>query len=185
MAKGFHQSPGIDFFETFSPIPKASTIWVVLSIAVSKGWMLRQLDFNNAFLNGSLDEEVYMYQPPSYEDPSFPTNICKLNKAIYGLKQAPRAWTSTLKSALLSWGFQNSRSDTSLYIYNSGTDVIFLLVYVDDVIVPGGNTSLVNQLVMTLDSKFVKGPWCVTLFLGHSGSSSVVWYTFESRKVCL
>lgn len=117
VAKGFHQHPGVDFFETFSPVVKASTIRVVLSLAVSKGWSLRQLDFNNAFLNGTLDEDVYMQQPPGYIDQSRPTHICKLQKAIYGLKQAPRAWNTTLKSVLPSWGFINSRSDSSLFIF--------------------------------------------------------------------
>lgn len=86
VAKGFHQSPEVDFFETFSPVVKASTIRVVLSLAVSRGWALRQLDFNNAFLNGTLDEDVYMHQSLGYEDPAYPNHICKLNKAIYGLK---------------------------------------------------------------------------------------------------
>lgn len=97
VAKGFHQSQGVDFFETFNPVVKDSTIRVVLSIAITKGWKLRQLDFTNAFLNGKLDEVVYMTQPPGYVDQRFPGYVCKLNKAIYGLKQAPRAWNNTLK----------------------------------------------------------------------------------------
>lgn len=85
-AKGFHQYPGVGFFETFNPVVKASTIRVVISIAVSKGRSLRQLDFNNAFLNGILDEDVYMKQSPGYTDPCHPTYACQLKKAIYGLK---------------------------------------------------------------------------------------------------
>lgn len=96
VAKGFHQHPGVDFFETFSPVAKTSTIRVILSVTVSQGWMLRQLDFKNAFLNGTLIEEVYMSQPPGYVDVDRPTYVCKLNKVIYGLKQAPRAWNTTL-----------------------------------------------------------------------------------------
>lgn len=116
VVKGFHHCPSIDFFETFSPVAKATTIRIILSHAVSKKWPLRQLDFNNAFLNGHLDEEVYMSQPPRYVNSQFPNYVCRLNKAIYGLKQAPRAWNNTLKTVLLGWGFVVSKSDSSLFI---------------------------------------------------------------------
>ena len=75
---------------------KPTTVRLVLSLAVSKGWPLRQFDINNAFLQGTLTEDVYTIQPPGYVDPKFPTHICKLNKALYGLKQAPRAWYKEL-----------------------------------------------------------------------------------------
>lgn len=102
MAKGFHQNPGVEFFETFSIVVKGSTIRVILGLAVSNCWALRQLDFNNAFLNGNLMEEVYMSQPPDFANSEYPDYVCKLRKAIYGLKQAPRAWNDTLKNTLLS-----------------------------------------------------------------------------------
>lgn len=144
VAKGFHQTPGIDFFETFSPVVKASTIRVVLTLAVSNGWALRQLDFNNAFLNDTLDENVYMQQSPDYVDPDRPSYVCKLKKAIYGLKQAPRAWNNTLKTALIGWSFKNSKSDTSLFVYRQGNLIALLLVYVDDVILTGNNASFIG-----------------------------------------
>lgn len=167
VAKGFHQSPGIDFFETFSPVVKATTIRVVLSLAVSRNWVIRQLDFNNAFLNGVLTEEVYMSQPPDFVNTQFPTHICKLQKAIYGLKQAPRAWNHTLKNALLQRGFKNSSADTSLYIYNHGCSTILLLVYVDDVILTGNDSKLLTQLISDLDSQFaLKDLGNLSYFLG-------------------
>lgn len=91
VAKGFHQQVGFDYSETFSPVVKHITIRVVLTIAVTKGWPIRQLDINNAFLNGDLSEEIYMLQPPGFVNSQAPTKVCRLNKALYGLKQAPRA----------------------------------------------------------------------------------------------
>ena len=83
-AKGYKQQYGIDYEDTFNPVVKAATIYIVLSIAVSRGWSLRQLDVQNAFLHGFLEEEVYMHQPPGYEDPARPNYVCKFDKALYG-----------------------------------------------------------------------------------------------------
>ena len=120
VARGFKQRYGIDYEDTFSPNVKAATICLVLSIAVFRGWQLRQLDVKNAFLHGVLEEEVYMRQPPRYEDGSHMGHICKLDKALYGLKQAPRAWYSRLSSKLNSLGFTASKGDTSLFFDNKG-----------------------------------------------------------------
>ncbi|KAA0026101.1 putative mitochondrial protein [Cucumis melo var. makuwa] len=167
VAKGFHQHPGVDFFETFSPVIKASTIRVVLSIAVTNGWPLRQLDFNNAFLNGHLEENVYMMQPPGYVHPSYPKYVCKLNKAIYGLKQAPCAWNATLSKELLKWSFINSRSDSSLFIFRRNNSVVLLLVYVDDIIVTSNDSVLISTLIKSLDKQFaLKDLGRLTYFLG-------------------
>ena len=125
VAKGFKQRYGIDYEDTFSPVVKIATIRLVLSIAVTKGWCLRQLDVQNAFLYGVLEEEVYMRQTPGFESQSSPDFVCKLDKAIYGLKQAPRAWYSRLSSKLIDLGFRSSKSDTSLFIYSKGDVTIF------------------------------------------------------------
>jgi histone deacetylase 1/2 len=98
VTKGFKQWYGIDYEDTFSPIVKITTVRLVLSIAVSRGWTLRQLDVHNAFLHGILEKEVYMKQPPDFEKGD--GLICKLDKTLYGLKQAPRAWYSKRSTKL-------------------------------------------------------------------------------------
>jgi histone deacetylase 1/2 len=152
VAKGFKQQYGIDYEETFSPVVKSATIRVVLSLAVSRGWNLRQLDVKNAFLHGVLEEEVYMRQPPGYE--SRLGYVCKLDKALYGLKQAPRAWYFCLSSKLQSIGFSASKADTSLFFYNKGGVTIFMLIYVDDIVVASSSQKAVDALLHDLGLDF-------------------------------
>lgn len=132
VVKGFHQQPGIDFEETFSPVVKSTTIRAVLSLVVSQGWSLRQLDVQNAFLHGHLNETIYMSQPPRFVDPAHPHHLCRLKRYIYGLKQAPRAWFHRLSSALVNHGFTGFKTDSSLFIYSRSSIVLYVLVYVDD-----------------------------------------------------
>ncbi|KAH9646728.1 retrovirus-related pol polyprotein from transposon RE1 [Citrus sinensis] len=154
VAKGFHQTPGVDFFETYSPVVKPCTIRVILSLAVMNHWPIRQLDVNNAFLNGILSEEVFMSQPEGFLHPQFPTHVCKLKKALYGLKQAPRAWYEKLKSSMLQWGFHTSRSDTSLFIQHTEGELVVVIIYVDDILVTGSHTRFVERIVHQLGTEY-------------------------------
>ncbi|BBN67607.1 transposable element gene [Prunus dulcis] len=132
VAQGFIQQPGLDFGESFSPVVRHTTVRLILSLAAMNHWSLRQLDVKNAFLHGDLEEEVFMHQPQGYEDPAYPEYVCKLKKSLYGLKQAPRAWNAKFTGYLPALGFKLSHSDPSLFVKHEGSDVIVLLLYVDD-----------------------------------------------------
>ena len=98
VAQGFCQKEGIDFEETFAPVARLEAIRIFLAFAVSKGFKVFQMDVKSAFLNGFIEEEVYVKQPPGFENPKFPNRVFKLQKAFYGLKLAPRAWYDRLKT---------------------------------------------------------------------------------------
>lgn len=154
VAKGNHQRPGIDYHETFSLVIKMPTIRLLLGQAAKYDWPLKQLDINNAFLQGHLDDDVYMVQPAGFVDKDKPTHVCKLRKSLYGLKQAPRAWFTELKTFLLSLGFQNSVADASLFFLHDRGFVIFIRIYVDDIIVTGNSLANVRRVIDTMSKRF-------------------------------
>ena len=146
---------------------KSVTIRTVLSIAVNNKWPLRQLDVNNAFLHDQLQENVFMVQPPGFIDSTLPSHICRLKKSLYGLKQAPRAWYQELHTSLLQLGFQQSKSDSSLFIYTCDGVTIFLLVYVDDLLITGSDSASISQIIKHLSTRFsLKDLGSLHYFLG-------------------
>lgn len=167
VAKGFHQRQGQDFTETFSHVIKATTIRSVLNVAVNKSWPIRQLDANNAFLQGTLHDEVYVAQPQGFVDQDKPHYVCKLKKALYGLRQAPRAWYQELSKHLLGLGFTNSTADTSLFTLRVGNDCAYVLMYVDDMLITGSSTKIIQTCVSSLASRFsIKDLGELRYFLG-------------------
>ncbi|GJW83223.1 ribonuclease H-like domain-containing protein [Tanacetum coccineum] len=154
VANGSNQQHGVDFDETFSPVVKPATIRTVLSLAVSRQWPIHQLDVKNAFLNGDLSETVYMHQPPGFVDSRYPNHVCLLQRSLYGLKQAPRAWFQRFAGYATRAGFSPSRCDSSLFIYTQGSQVAYLLIYVDDIILTASSPVLLQQIVDSLHKEF-------------------------------
>ena len=122
VAQGFCQKEGIDYEETFAPVARLEAIRILLAFSASKGFKLYQMDVKSAFLNGYTEEEVYVKQPPGFENPKFPNRVYKLQKALYGLKQAPRALYDRLKKFLLDQGFQMGSVDKTLFLLRHGKD---------------------------------------------------------------
>jgi hypothetical protein len=153
--RGFTQRPRVDYDETFSPVVKFATVNAVLSLAISRDWVIHQLDVKNAFLHGTLTETVYCSQPIGFVDAARPDLICRLNQSLYGLKQAPWAWYSRFASYLASIGFIEAKSDTSLFIYRHGDDTVYLLLYVDDIVLMASTADLLHRTIVALQREFV------------------------------
>ncbi|WVZ89217.1 hypothetical protein U9M48_035646 [Paspalum notatum var. saurae] len=134
VAQGFCQKEGIDYEETFAPVARLEDIRILLAFAVSKGFKLQQMDVKSAFLNGFIEEEVYVRQPLGFESARFSDRVYKLRKALYGLKQAPGAWYARLKSFLLKSGFLMGSVDKTLFLLNRGGDTLIVQIYIDDII---------------------------------------------------
>jgi hypothetical protein len=135
VAQGFSQQPDIDYNETFSPVARIDTVRMVLAIAAQNRWIMHQMDVKSAFLNGYLEEEVYVRQPPGYEIDKYRDKVYKLRKALYGLKQASRVWYSRIDEYLISVGLNRSPSEPTLYTkVNQKGKILIVCLYVDDLI---------------------------------------------------
>ncbi|PKU67803.1 Retrovirus-related Pol polyprotein from transposon TNT 1-94 [Dendrobium catenatum] len=167
VAQGCNQQYGLDYDDTFSPVAKLPTIRIFLKVAVTLQWTILQLDVSNAFLHGKLTETVFMKQPSGFIDPLYPDHVCLLQKAIYGLKQSPRKWFETFSSYLLEYGFLHSSADPSLLFYHKNNISLFILVYVDDILLTGNHADTIQHLLSSLSTTFhMKNLGKISHFLG-------------------
>ncbi|KAJ9566253.1 LOW QUALITY PROTEIN: hypothetical protein OSB04_002219 [Centaurea solstitialis] len=142
-------------------------------ISISRNWPIHQLDVKNSFLHGDLTETIYMHQPPGYIDSAFPDHVCRLRKALYGLKQAPCAWYHQFAVYLSFLGFLRSKTGTSLFMYHRGSDTIYLLLYVDDIILTASSPTLISMVICQLSSEFpMSDLGSLSFFLGIAASRS-------------
>jgi hypothetical protein len=154
VAKGYAQTYGIDYKETYSPVAKMTTVRVIIAMATTKGWSLHQMDVNNVFLHGDLQKEVYMEQPPCYVDQTHPNLVCRLKKALYGLKQAPRVWSNKIGQYIVTSGFQTSNANFSLYVKKTDHGIIIIVIYVNDLIITRDSDANIFDLKKVLKQKF-------------------------------
>lgn len=155
MAKGFTQKEGVDFNEIFSPVVKHTSIRIILALDAIHDLELEQMDVRTGFLHGHLEEKIYMAQPEGYEVKGKEQCVCLLKKSLYGLKQSPRQWYKQFVSFVISKGFQRSFYDSRVY-YNK-TDsgcFIYLLLYVDDMLIACKDKKVIRSLKCLLSSEF-------------------------------
>ncbi|KAK1608125.1 hypothetical protein QYE76_031798 [Lolium multiflorum] len=154
VAQGYSQVEGVDFGETFAPVARLESIRILLAFAAHHGFKLQQMDVKSAFLNGPLHEEVYVKQPPGFEDPHFPNHVFKLKKALYGLKQAPRAWYEHLKELLEDRGFEVGKIDPTLFTKKVNGELFICQLYVDDIIFGSTNTKFNDEFAKLMTNRF-------------------------------
>ncbi|WJZ94687.1 hypothetical protein VitviT2T_013525 [Vitis vinifera] len=174
VVKGYTQTYGIDYTETFAPIAKINTVRVLLSLAANLDWPLQQFDVKNAFLHGELSEEVYMDLPPRcMVSEKQCQKVCKLKKSLYGLKQSSRAWFGRFTKSMRAFGYRQSNSDHTLFLKKQHGKITALIVYVDDMVVTGNDPEERKALQNYLSREFkMKDLGHLKYFLGIEVSRS-------------
>ncbi|GJW50418.1 ribonuclease H-like domain-containing protein [Tanacetum coccineum] len=167
VAQGHTQEEGIDYDEVFAPVARIEAIRIFLAYASYMGFTVYQMDVKSAFLYGQIEEEVYVCQPPGFEDPDHPDKVYKVVKALYGLHQAPRAWYDTLATYLLSNGFQRGQIDQTLFIKSQQGHILLVQIYVDDIIFGSTKKELCEEFEKLMKDKFqMSSMGELTFFLG-------------------
>ncbi|GJU86019.1 retrotransposon protein, putative, ty1-copia subclass [Tanacetum coccineum] len=154
VAKGCTQTYGVDYEETFSPVADIRSIRILIAIATFYDYEIWQMDIKTAFLNGFLEEEIYMEQPEGFIDPNHPRKVCKLQRSIYGLKQASRSWNKRFDEEIKKFGFHQNLDEPCVYQKASGSNIIFLILYVDDIILMGNHIPSLQEVKTYLDKCF-------------------------------
>ncbi|KAL4354134.1 hypothetical protein GQ457_06G003750 [Hibiscus cannabinus] len=154
VAKGFTQREGIDYTETFSPVSKKDSLGIVLALVAQFDLELQQMDVKTAFLNGDLEEEVYMKQPEGFSSSDGENLVCKLKKSIYGLKQASRQWYLKFHEVISSFGFVENIMDQCIYQKVSGSKICFLILYVDGILLATNDRGMLHEVKQFLSKNF-------------------------------
>nr|GEY08709.1 retrotransposon protein, putative, Ty1-copia subclass [Tanacetum cinerariifolium] len=154
VAKGYTQTPGIDYEETFFPVADIRAIRILIAIAAYYDYEIWQMDVKTAFLNGYLNDEVYMEQPEGFVNPKYPNRVCKLKRSIYGLKQASRPRNKRFDDEIKKFGFIQNRDEPCVYQKASGSNITFLILYVDDILIMGNSIPMLQSVKTYLGKCF-------------------------------
>ncbi|GKA66908.1 ribonuclease H-like domain-containing protein [Tanacetum coccineum] len=186
VANGNSQQLGVDFDETFRLVVKPATIRTVLSLVVSRQWPIHQLDVKNAFFNGDLSETAYMHQPPGFVDSRYPHHVFLLQRSLYGLKQAPRTWFQCFAGYATRAGFYHSRCDSFLFVYRQCSQVAYLLIYVDGIILTASSPVLLQQIIDSLHNEYDMADLrALNYFLGISATRTSTCLFLSQKKYAL
>ncbi|GJV70143.1 putative RNA-directed DNA polymerase [Tanacetum coccineum] len=167
VAQGYKQEEGVDYDEVFAPVARIEAIRLFLAFASFMGFTVYQMDVKSAFLYGNITEEVYVKQPPGFEDPAHPNKVYRVVKALYGLHQAPRAWYERLSTFLLKHGYRRGAIDKTLFIKKDRRDIMLVQVYVDDIIFGSTKPSMVKDFEELMQKEFkMSSMGELTFFLG-------------------
>ncbi|GKC96320.1 retrotransposon protein, putative, ty1-copia subclass [Tanacetum coccineum] len=154
VAKGFTQTYEVDYKETFSPVADIRAIRILIVIVAFYDYEIWQMDVKTAVLNGHLSEEVYMVQLEGFVNPKYLNQVCKLKHSIYGLKQASRQWNKRFDDEIKKFGFTQNRDEPCVYQKASGSNVTFLILYVDDILIMGNNIPMLKDVKTYLGRYF-------------------------------
>jgi hypothetical protein len=196
--KGYTQKEGKDYFDTYSPVERLTTIRVLLSMAASYGLIVHQMDIKTAFLKGELEEEIYMDQPDRFVVKGEEIKVCKLLKSLYGQKQAPKQWHEKFDRTLTSIGFVVNEADKCVYYRHGGSEDIILCLYMDDILIFGKNMKVIHEVKsflskcfdmkdlgqadVILNIKLIKNESGITLLQSHYIEKILSWFGFIDGK---
>ncbi|GJR66370.1 retrovirus-related pol polyprotein from transposon TNT 1-94 [Tanacetum coccineum] len=152
--QGFRQREGLDYFDTYSPVTRITSIRTIIAIAALRNLEIHQMDVKTAFLNGDLEEEIYMNQPEGFIAPGQEGKVCRLVKSLYGLKQAPKQWHQKFDHTMLESGFKINECDKCVYVKDTSAGYVILCLYVDDMLIVGSNDKIIRSTKDMLKSKF-------------------------------
>lgn len=154
VVKGFRQKEGLDYFDTYSPVTRITSIRMLIALAAVYGLEIHQMDVKTTFLNGELEEEIYIEQPEGFVVPGKEKKVCKLIKSLYGLKQAPKQWHAKFDQTMLSNGFKINECDKCVYIKDTPNQEVILCLYVDDMLIMSKDIANIKATKRMLASKF-------------------------------
>ncbi|GJS55565.1 ribonuclease H-like domain-containing protein [Tanacetum coccineum] len=175
VAQGYRQEEGVDYDEVFAPVARIEAIRLFLAFASFMGFIVYQMDVKSAFLYGNITEEVYVKQPPGFEDPAHPNKVYRVVKALYGLHQAPRAWYERLSTFLLKHGYRRGAIDKTLFIKKDRRDIMLVQVYVDDIIFGSTKSSMVKDFEDLMQKEFKMSSMGELTFFLASVQHNLCW----------